>query len=727
MSAGACLRRISAVAVLACAIAGVLVPVTAARAAVCPNESIRERESYAPALPDCRAYEQVSPVDKNLTDAAGDPGLVQAAPSGEAVSYFSVSPFPGTNGSPGQAPTYVGARSPEGWSIVSLVPPATPGSTDNVRGLSEDLADSVVLDEEPSEAETPVYDAYVLDAASGASRLLAANLGTYKFSFADATPGDAYVLFEAKAQLTASATPSGYNVYEWSEATGALTLVSALSDGEAPAGGAVAGPGGPAVPQKPGGSIAEFYTQDTISENGARVFFTASKSGVIYMREPEAGRTVQVSAGGEPAYWRAATPSGSFVLYTEGEDLYRFNVARFERSSKPEAEALAEAREPIASGAAGVLGTLGMSDDGSYVYFVAAGDLASNTNGNGEQAEAGADNLYEWHDPTSGSIETTFIAELLGPNGRSKQDEPDWRDYYGGAFESGGPSGGEKSSRVTPSGQAVLFSSVAALTGYENAGQTELYLYDGELAPSPDNPVCVSCSPTRESAISGAYLTSANETLTTTPSLRNAFLTRNLSEDGDRVFFQTEEPLLTTATNGQMNVYEWERAGAYPAEPDSCEPSSPTFAPGSGGCLYLISTGQSDAPSYFGDAGADGDDVFFFTRQSLVGQDRDENADLYDARVAGGLAAQNPLPAPAPCAEESCRPPYVSGPVFSPPASLTVTGAVAVEVDSTSSRRSPLTRAQRLARALRACRRRPARRRRACETRARRRYGRRRR
>ena len=56
----------------------------------CPNEQLREQYGYALRLPDCRAYEQVSPVDKDFTDAAGIPGLVQSSPSGEEVSFFSM-------------------------------------------------------------------------------------------------------------------------------------------------------------------------------------------------------------------------------------------------------------------------------------------------------------------------------------------------------------------------------------------------------------------------------------------------------------------------------------------------------------------------------------------------------------------------------------------------------------------------------------------------------------
>jgi hypothetical protein len=649
-------------------------PAAVARAEACPNEQIRTQEVYAPALPDCRAYEQVSPVAKNLTDAAGQPGIVQASPSGNGISYFAVAPFPGMAGSAEHAPTYLSVRSPgEEWLTEGLLPSADPGSEDQVLGLSEDLTRTVLAAGEPQLAPGAVTgpearNSYVLDNATGVYQLLAPNIGSARLSFADATPDDTRILFETKADLLTSNVPPApgvYNLYEWNEAKlpgERISLAGVLPDSRAPEGGSVAGPGGPAVvPKKPGGSVSAFYTQDTISENGSRVFFTASKEGVVYMREPEADRTVQVSAGIEPAYWRAATPDGSFVLYTEGEDLYRYNVQGGQR-------------EALASGAAGVQGTLGISDDGSYVYFVATAELADNKNGNGEAAEEGADNLYEWHEEVAThTATTTFIAKLLGSNAKSTQDEPDWRDYNESRTEGAGPAGGEKSSRVTPDGKMVLLSSVAQLTGYANDGKIELYLYDTEQSLSSRNPVCVSCN-SSGMPTSGAHLIEINEALVAVPPLRNSFLTRNLSDDGSRVFFQTEEALVPGDTDGQLNVYEWERADPHPQEPDTCEPASPTFNADSDGCLYLISTGQSDSPSYFGDASASGDDVFFFTRQSLVGQDQDTNVDVYDARVDGGIAAQNPLPSPEPCAGETCRGPSEAPPVLSLPSSATLTG-----------------------------------------------------
>jgi hypothetical protein len=120
-----------------------------------------------------------------------------------------------------------------------------------------------------------------------------------------------------------------------------------------------------------------------------------------------------------------------------------------------------------------------------------------------------------------------------------------------------------------------------------------------------------------------------------------SFLTRNLSPDGNRVFFESDDALLPTDTNGKTDVYEWEAEGK-----GSCETE--------GGCIYLISSGRSTDPSWFGDASESGDDVFIFTTQQLVPDDRDRLADVYDASVDGGLASQHAL-APPTCSTSACQ------------------------------------------------------------------------
>jgi hypothetical protein len=106
------------------------------------------------------------------------------------------------------------------------------------------------------------------------------------------------------------------------------------------------------------------------------------------------------------------------------------------------------------------------------------------------------------------------------------------------------------------------------------------------------------------------------------------------------VFFDSADPLLPQVADGMRNVYEWEAAGD-----GTCPSGEP------GGCLYLISTGQSANDSFFLDDGASGNDVFFATSDGLVPQDTDGIYDVYDARVGGEF----PSGGPAPCSGDACQ------------------------------------------------------------------------
>jgi hypothetical protein len=672
-------RTLLTMALLALAGAGSgAMAVSALARGICPNEQLRAQDAYSTSLPDCRAYEQVSPVDKALTDALGSAGAVQAAPSGGAVTFYSLVPFPGVPGSPDPV-TYLSVRGGDAWSTQGLAPPSQPNFLgEPVVALTEDLAETIVVAKEPPLAPgaTPGQDNYyVRDNATGEYELLAPGPGN--LSFADATPGGSRILFEDTGQEIIPGIRDETGVpylYEWHN--GQLRLIAAA---------AVAG-----------ATHTASYTQNTISEDGSRVIFTDLATGRIYVREPENEKTIPVSAGS--AVWRAATPDGRYIFYTEGpegeEQLYRLDLD----SAPPEPQ-------PLTAPGAKVLGTLGVSDDGSYAYFAAEGVLTSSENANKETAEPGAANLYEWH---QGSLAPTFIARLAKVAGFP--DESDWRDA-GGSDNGGGPATGNKSSRVDSAGTTVLFSSTHQLTGYDNTGHEELYLFDAMDAKL----TCVSCNPPGVPTTSDAYLSSAPNAVEPGNAARSRlFLTRNLSEDGSRVFFETAEALVPQDTNGVRDVYEWEREGT-----GSC--------PGAGGgCVYLISTGQSTSPSYFGDASANGGDVFFFTRQSLVGQDQDNNSDAYDAREGGGVAAQNPA-APASCSAEACRGVLVSPPVFGAPSSAPLSGAgnltPPVATPPAKPKAKPLTGAQKRAKALKACRRKRTKKlRHECEKNARKRY-----
>ena len=187
-----------------------------------------------------------------------------------------------------------------------------------------------------------------------------------------------------------------------------------------------------------------------------------------------------------------------------------------------------------------------------------------------------------WHDGV-----TTFIASLNG----ERDAKPDVQQIRH-PNEEGGPDGGLRSSRVDPAGTALLFASHEKLTVYENSGHDELYLYRPASETGAATLRCVSCNPNGLPATAGAYLGHNGPELPAAIGyeFENVYLPRNLSENGRRVYFQTEEAVQTdggeSSTNGKMNVYEWEEAGEGTCPAGQSE-----------GCVYLISAGQSTSES----------------------------------------------------------------------------------------------------------------------------------
>jgi hypothetical protein len=352
-----------------------------------------------------------------------------------------------------------------------------------------------------------------------------------------------------------------------------------------------------------------------------------------------------------------------------GNDLYRFTVP-----SAGQAGTLVDLTpdEGDENGAE-VQGLVGASADGSYLYFAANGVLddaeeakAGNCRG-GVGAASGACNLYLWHE---GAI--TFLARLRSEPGVANSDSLNWTGTPRNLF--GSASYLPKTAFTSADGQTLLFRSQEKLTDYENEGVPELYRFqvgDAKIR-------CVSCQPGGEAAEGGPSMGRLLFPGLGPAASVASVSARVLAASGNQAFFETAEALSPLDTNGQggecppigtgvqdfpacTDVYEWEAPG-----PGSCQESSPSYSPIDEGCLYLLSSGKDKFPSLFADASVSGKDVFFFTRQQLVGQDKDELQDVYDARVQGGLPAQNPTSVP-PCeSSEACH-----GQVGQPPGEAT--------------------------------------------------------
>jgi hypothetical protein len=600
-------------------------------------------------LPDNRAFEMVSPAAKNSGDAAkpnsdlvdtNSATPLQASPSGDAVTYASVTPFAEPQSAPA-ASQYLSRRSASGWMTENVTPPDSQGETKPpVRGFSSDLGFAAVIQKEPSLAAGAVPNVeniYWRDNASGAFTALMTEMPRLKVAkerfclkYAGASADSSHVIFSANGALTPDSLEGpefGFNLYEWTAA--GLRLVNVLPGGAPDPPSESIDFGSAQEAGKCGGSSAAIF-HNAISADGSRIFWTDRSAGSRLYARLDGTETIQLdtaqpgasgpSGGGQ--FW-AASDDGSVVFFTAQNkltpdagagDLYRYDVgARTLSSITPGPDA-------------NVSGVLGASEDGSHVYFVATAALSGS-------ATAGQPNLYLWREGEG----LRFISTL------SNADASDWSKR---------PS--EQTARVSPDGRHLAFQSVAGLTGYDNFGSKcvesstapvtyssglcpEAFLYDSAAGGGL---ICASCNPSGARP-AGATALQPWKTPYDQP--------RYLSDDGSRLFFTTRDDLVPADTNGQKDIYEFERAGF-----GTCDATNPALDPQSGGCAFLISGGTAGDDSYFVDASADGRDVFFSSPQRLVPADEDENYDVYDARAGGGFPPP-PVP-PPPCQGESCKP-----------------------------------------------------------------------
>jgi hypothetical protein len=710
-------------------------------------------------LPDGRAWELVSPPNKDgapleVMTILGDGGLIQGAEDGSGIAYLAGGPTEASvAGNPARQYSQVlSRRGPGGWSSQDIATPheSVINIVDSATGESEyklfssDL--SVGLVEPLGGTPLPPLPAgaggttYLRDDASGGYIPLPPGL-----SFEGASPDLSHVVLGAGS------------LYEWSG--GQLQLVSLLPRN-------AEGKEETSTIARLGDDGRPGIVRHAISADGSRVVWKTGISGDnnhLYMRDTVRGETVQLDAvqpgaegsgrghqaGGEYVpFFQSANTDGSKVFFTDGErltvgsqagledqDLYVFEVSA---GGGPLSGTLRDLTpEGRAGESADVLGVLpGASEDGSYVYFVATGVLAAGATG-------GAPNMYVDHYGSAGWEAPRFVAVLSGADPPYGGDGPDWKR-------------GWSTSRVSPNGRFLAFMSSLGLTGYDNrdavsgAPDEEVYLYDA----STGRLVCASCNPSgaRPDGIfdrsefepggkllidhirawnypsragSELWLDGSIPTWTSVNSIEMLYQSRYLSDNG-RLFFNSSSALVPGDVNGKEDVYEYEPVGIGGCE-ESMQESGVVFSQAAGGCVGLISSGTSGEESVFFDASVSGGDVFFLTAAQLSPLDVDGAFDVYDAHEC---TSASPCPATAsafsPACEtaEACRGAGSAPAVFGAPVTAGVTGsgnAPAVAAAPVVVGRS-LSRAQKLARALRACRKEPRRRRVACEVRARRAY-----
>jgi hypothetical protein len=804
MSSGSPRRRrmcgcVSMAALAGSVILGMAIATPAFPDESCPNEALRS-ELHSGQLPDCRAYELVSPSYKEASVIAQNHVFI--APDGSHLIADALGVFAGAeNNEAGYGTWYEFSRTGSGWSSTSLDPPSSQllgtnterqeyGLADGLLwGASTDLtktlwglrkpsqsADAEVfyLREPPSPegSSCPSGSVTVPGAcfvAVGPVQSPTAEVGQ-RTPYVGASEDLTHVFYEIFG-TTAAKWP-----FDKSLESPSLYAYSGTGQQEPVLVGVSGGSGDTNLISQCGtelGSGNGHSAYNAISEDGSRVFFTPmGKDAVscggtqpllqeLFAREEGAGgsqmRTVSVSepspneectteackqAPAADANFEGASKDGSKVFFTStqqltdgaaedsaGEDsayqgcsattgpggceLYEYDFA----NPLGHKLVLVSAGDP---GGAQVQGVARISADGSHVYFVAKGVLASNTGPAAdpasklpEHAEEGAENLYVFERDEQTVREgfphgrTVFIARL------STEDAGVWERED------------ERMVQVSSDGRFLVFPSFAHLTpddtsseslwqifeydsrtgvlGRASAGQKSVlypegYNNDGNIEEEKEGlPILAGYA---RSDNYGAYEDFPTEGVSSTG-----------VTDSGTVLFTSTDPLTPQVASGRVglysNIYEY-RAGN----------------------VYLVSDGQDlsvsqflgDGPGLFGVTPVGGD-VFFATQEQLVPQDTDTQGDIYDARVNGGFSA--PV-SPPDCEGEACQ-----GSATAPPPLFTAGSATQIggeNINRPASRPAPkpkpkpLTRAQKLAKALKGCRAKRGRRRRTCEVQARRKY-----
>jgi hypothetical protein len=450
------------------------------------------------------------------------------------------------------------------------------------------------------------------------------------------------------------------------------------------------------------------------------------------------------------ARFEAATSGGSAVVFAsaqqltnnagqdEEENLYESVCA--EPCGTPAEEPGAAGRELFdvseaqgggkVSGGPRVLGLEALSADGSHVYFVAEGVLtAGEENHNHEHAEEGQPNLYVFErDGAHPKGHIAFIATLSpasAPQGLS-DEAPNWAM---------GGTGGV--ANVTPDGRFLVFTSHRALTTDDTSGEGPAQVYEYDAQAGMLTRVSIGQDGYNDDGLDGqlgAYLSGpsagdanivpAHATLqaNTVPARQDP----TMSDDGSFVFFQSPVALAPGALN---DVVDGVQAGT------TRELYAQNFYEYHNGRVYLLASVTTETKlkhSTLLGSDVSGSNVFFGTFESLVPEDVDTNLDFYDAHVCSEAApCSSPIVASAPCGEGACQGPEGSSSdsglgAVPPSEAFSGAGNLAAGPVPPEPMVKPtvLTSAQKLAKALRACKKdRSKRKRTACEKQAHARYG----
>lgn len=526
-----------------------------------------------------RAYEQVTPVDKNGAQVNGTSNFLTAADGSWVMVGTGSSDVDGQSALIWQH--YLTRRGGTNWSDwTQLDPPSVTSHgilEGTLAGVSSDGTHALVMSNR----------VLASGGVAGGGNFYVVNVKTGDYEFVGGAPGnDAYqgmaglqrpgliffggapdfswIVFESDVPLLSTVScPQGVvctQMYRWTRGHG-LALESEKPDGTA----------SPGAIWTPSGNR---YEISQVAEDGSASYFALRGDVGVYRRAD--GQTTPISV-------------------IEGDATHTPQYGFFDGASK----------------------------DGRYAFLHTPAALTADTPGGLQTA------LYQY-DASTGDL--VFVSETIFAQHAIQGMSDDGQTVYvNDSHKLVVWRHGQIQDIVTPAPSAA---GVASPNGRYYAwldADQNVQLYDADKQET----TCASC-PADGSAGGTANLLNIGRN----PGNQAA---RVIHDDG-LLLFDTARPLVTADHNGMQDVYSYRN-----------------------GRLTLISPGDGKYDATFMTSSRDGSDVFFTTDEGLVGQDTDENTDVYDARIGGGFAAQSPPPPNAPCARADCGE-LASGPVASPAA-----------------------------------------------------------
>ncbi len=632
---------------------------TVSGVSACPNAAFRTGLSAD--LPDCRAYEQVTPVEKEGAQEpfhyrGGELSAVLAGEDGDHAVLEAPEVSYGTAASAGQSPYFFSREEGKAWRMIAGAPQPEIGLNSVIPELyNADLTQFAFESEYKTSISNESPDVDYKVGSAGGPYMTAVSVprkDDANTAWVAANSDFSKLILQSEDRNLvgegATGTRSGSDLYEYAPGRRLAQLnvnTAGLTIGSC---GATIVHGA-----EKGGNTHVDSGPRSVSVDGSRVFFEAvpgkncSEPKHLYMRM-DGVETVDLGVGG----FLAANEEGSEVLL-EKPNGGVYEIFLYDTMSGTETK----------------LFTTNSQFSQDDLYVAGAGKLTALYFASREKLASEASQLA-----SNNELRNIYRYDL------NTKEPPQFVILAAGAPNS------EFLAAVSPDGRYAYFES-AGVAGLPGGGK-ELQA-DGEIGPdsqvyrfdsSEDVVECVSCSAFDPEPKHGSHLDGVQGL----PFVNGGSPSYSaVSSNGEYVFFTTiaalvpgdvdlelpAEGLSEPGTSGEFlnsggrispstDVYEWREDGV-----DGCNQDE--------GCLALITDGRGGYLNLLLGTTDDGNDVFIYTRSKLSPFDVGTEGDIYDVRVDGGF--QGPPPRSTECEGDACSTP-LSPPSDATPSSLTFSG-----------------------------------------------------